>query len=127
MLMSLKQTGFIRKYVKALFRSSPWTFLIWRKRIGSLITWKGYNLRQNFQDLWEKQAASQLDWKYLARGSRDQAKGKDPNKKPSLRPRKASSRFTWHFLYFGNTITPPPLALNRWVVCDLYPFLASEC
>lgn len=28
MLMSLKQTGPIREYVKAIFRSSPWTFLV---------------------------------------------------------------------------------------------------
>ena len=76
MLMSLKQTGPIRKYVKAIFRSSPWTFLIWRKRTGSSISWRGFNLRQNVQDLGAKQAASLLDWKYLAKGGRDQAKGK---------------------------------------------------
>ena len=74
--MSLKQTGPIRKYVKAIFRSSPWTFLIWRKRTGSSISWRGFNLRQNVQDLGAKQAASLLDWKYLAKGGRDQAKGK---------------------------------------------------
>lgn len=34
MLMSLKQTG---EYVKAIFRSSPWTFLVWRKRRYDLI------------------------------------------------------------------------------------------
>lgn len=71
MLMSLKQTG---EYVKAIFRSSPWTFLVWRKRTGSSISWRGSNLRQNVQDLGAAQAASLLDWKYLARGSRDQAK-----------------------------------------------------
>lgn len=57
-------------------------------------------LRQNVQDLGAEQAASLLDGKYLARGSRDQAKGKGlkyrkgkhSKRKPSLRPRKASSR-----------------------------------
>lgn len=91
--MSLKQTGPIREYVKAIFRSSPWKFLIWRKRTGSSIFWRGSNLRQNVQDLGAKQAASLLDWKYLARGSRDQAKGlksrkgKDYKKKPSQEKR----------------------------------------
>jgi len=50
-------------------------------------------MTENVQNLGAEQAASLLDWKYLARGSRDQAKGKslkfqkgkDSKKKPSLR------------------------------------------
>jgi hypothetical protein len=91
----------IRFYVKAVFRSSPWTLKIWRKNTGSSISWKGSTLLKiNVQDLGAAQAASPRHWKYLARVSRDQAKGKsrqyrkgkDPKKKPSLRPRTASSR-----------------------------------
>lgn len=46
---------------------------------------------QNVQDLGAPQAASLLDWKYLARVSRDQAKGK------SLKYRKGKDIFSWRF------------------------------